>query len=139
MKVSLLARQNGRFLSAVAAGALISLFNAPVSAIGESNPVTVSNCGVQATKPTNLTIACGDGNNYLKSLQWTVWSDAIAKASGVEEVNDCNPYCAAGKFHSYPVTVTLDRVQSNRFMRLRVHYSGARPPNTLQDVSRMLQ
>lgn len=139
MKVSLLARKTGSYLSALAAGALIALFSAPVCAIGESNPVTVSNCGVQVTRPTDLTIACGDGNDYLKSLQWTVWSDSVARGSGVEEVNDCNPYCAAGKFHSYPVTVTLDRVQSNSFTRLRIHYSGARPPNTPQDVSRTLQ
>lgn len=139
MKVSLLVRQNGSFLSGLVAGALIGLFSAPASATPESDPVTVSNCGVQATKPTDLTIACGDGNDYLKSLQWTAWSDTVAKGSGVEEVNDCNPYCAAGKFHSYPVTVTLDRAQSNRFTRLRIHYSGARPPNAAQDVSRTLQ
>jgi hypothetical protein len=138
MNVCLLARQKGSFFGTLAAGALIALFSAPVSAIGEWHAVAVSNCGVQATKPTDLTIACGDGNDYLKSLRWTFWSDAVAKGSGVEEVNDCNPYCAAGKFHSYPVTVTLDRVQSNRFTRLRIHYSGARPPNTPQDVSRTL-
>jgi hypothetical protein len=101
-----------------------------------AGPVTVGNCGTQVTKPADLTIACGDGNDYLKSIRWTGWSATVARGTGVEEVNDCIPYCAAGKFHSYPVAITLDRVESNRFTRLRLHYSGARPPNVPQDVSR---
>jgi hypothetical protein len=109
------------------------------SAYHDSRPVTVGNCGVQVTKPTDLTIACGDGNDYLKSLMWTVWSDTEAKGTGTEEVNDCKPYCAAGRFHSYPVTVTLDQVESDHFTRIRLHYTGARPPNTPQDVLRTLQ
>jgi hypothetical protein len=99
-------------------------------------PVTVGDCGTQVTKPADLTIACGDGNDSLKSIRWTSWSATMARGTGVEELNDCIPYCAAGKFHSYPVAITLDRVKSNRFTRLRLHYSGVRPPNTPQDVSR---
>jgi hypothetical protein len=121
------------------AAALGMLLAGQGNAWRDSKPVTVGNCGAQVTKPTDLTIACGDGNDRLKSLRWTVWSDSAAKGSGIEEVNDCEPYCAAGKFHSYPVTVTLDRVESGRFTRIRLHYSGARPPNTPQDVSRTLQ
>lgn len=101
-------------------------------------PVTVPNCGVDQTKPPALTIACGDGNDYLKSLHWTLWSATAAKATGTEEVNDCQPYCAAGKFHSYPVTVTLDHVRAHRFTRIHLHYTGERPPNTPQDVTRTL-
>jgi hypothetical protein len=100
--------------------------------------VTVANCGVYDHQPARLTIACGDGNDYLESLHWAMWSAAAAKGHGVEQVNDCDPYCAAGKFHSYPVSVTLDEVESSHFTRLRLHYSGARPPRTPQDVERKL-
>jgi hypothetical protein len=127
-----------RCLKIVLAGAAAALGAGSTNANCDAMPVTVGNCGVQVTKPADLTIACGDGNDYLKSLKWTVWSNAIARGSGIEEVNDCDPYCAAGKFHSYPVAVTLDQAQSNRFTRLRLHYPGARPPNTPQGVSRIL-
>jgi hypothetical protein len=127
-----------RRLEILLAAGMAAFGAAPTSANGNATPVAVGNCGVQATKPTDLTIACGDGNDYLKSMKWTVWSDTVARGSGVEGVNDCNPYCAAGKFHSYRVTVTLDQVQSNRFTRLRIHYPAARPPNRSQNVARIL-
>lgn len=104
-----------------------------------AKPVTVSNCGKQQTRPADLTIACGDGNDYLKSIAWTFWSGELAKGAGIEEVNDCTPYCAAGRFHSYQVSITLDQVRSNRFTRLRLHYAGARPAHTPQDVARILE
>jgi hypothetical protein len=38
-------------------------------------------------------------------LSWTSWTAGLASATGVQEVNDCLPYCAAGHFHGYPVDV----------------------------------
>jgi len=37
-----------------------------------------------------------------------VWSSTAAFGTGVEEANDCNPYCAAGTFIPWPVTVSLN-------------------------------
>ena len=132
-------RLRGVLLGVVLAGIAASLYTIFATVPRSSRPATVPNCGVQQTRPANLTIACGDGNDYLESLHWSVWSGSVARGTGIEKVNDCDPYCAAGKFHNYAAAITLDRVESHHFTRLRLHYSGARPPNTPQDVSRTLR
>ncbi|WP_435853806.1 hypothetical protein [Streptomyces misionensis] len=58
-------------------------------------------------RPTDFILACGDGNSRLMGLHWKQWSPDAATAIGVNVVNDCKPYCAAGHFHGYPVTVRL--------------------------------
>lgn len=57
-------------------------------------------------------------------------------------MNDCQPYCAAGKFHSYPVTVRLDRPETwqkhpelRHFTRLRLIYTDSTPPQTQREVT----
>jgi hypothetical protein len=62
--------------------------------------------------------------------------------SGLDMVNDCQPYCAAGKFHSYPVTVRLDRPATwqkhpelQRFTRLQLVYTDGRPAQTEREVT----
>ncbi|MFJ1547475.1 hypothetical protein [Streptomyces sp. NPDC088246] len=57
-------------------------------------------------------------------------------------MNDCQPFCAAGRFHSYPVIVRLDRPDSwkkqpelKRFTRLQLTYTGDRPSQTPRDVT----
>jgi hypothetical protein len=49
----------------------------------------------------------GDGSGYVKDLVWSDWGTAQATATGIQEVNDCNPNCAQGSFTGYPATVTL--------------------------------
>ncbi|MEV6162707.1 hypothetical protein AB0L71_12420 [Streptomyces sp. NPDC052052] len=90
-------------------------------------------------RPGDFLIACGDGNNHLIGLQWSDWGDTSAKGSGFDSVNDCQPYCAAGRFHSYPVVVSLDRPQSwekrpelKHFTRMQLTYTGDRPAHTEQ-------
>ncbi|MFG2629603.1 hypothetical protein [Streptomyces sp. NPDC048473] len=57
-------------------------------------------------------------------------------------MNDCQPFCAAGRFHSYPVIVRLDRPESwkkhpelKHFTRLQLTYTGGRPSQTPRDVT----
>jgi hypothetical protein len=59
--------------------------------------------GKPQVRPSQVVFACGDGNFYARKLQWTGWGEPFAAAVGAAEVNDCTPYCAAGKFHSYRV------------------------------------
>jgi hypothetical protein len=107
--------------------ATVIVYFAPVAA-AVPKLVTISNCGDHETKPDFIMIACADGGNILEHLKWTVWSTTVALATGIQEINDCEPSCAAGKFHSYPVTVKLDRVISGQFARLRITYTARRPP-----------
>ncbi|MFF3732898.1 hypothetical protein ACFYXM_21875 [Streptomyces sp. NPDC002476] len=85
-------------------------------------------------RPGDFLLACGDGNNRLVSLRWTHWGPSSAVGTGLDAVNDCRPYCAAGTFHTYPVEVRLDRPTSwqqdpgiQRFTRLRLVYTDGVP------------
>lgn len=73
------------------------------------HPVLVDCLWHPQVHPGDFMIACGDGNSRLVSLTWSHWGANSAEARGVNMVNDCKPYCAAGTFHAYPVIVRLDR------------------------------
>ncbi|WP_338674959.1 hypothetical protein V1460_19690 [Streptomyces sp. SCSIO 30461] len=94
------------------------------------------------TRPGDFLLACGDGNNRLVDLKWATWGPDSAVGSGIDMVNDCQPYCAAGRFHSYPVTVRLDRPETwekhpelKHFTRMQLTYTGDRPAHTQQEMA----
>jgi hypothetical protein len=97
-------------------------------------PVLVDCSFARHVRPTDFILACGDGNSVLTKLNWTKWTDQTAVAEGMNAVNDCKPYCAAGTFRSYPVTVRLDRPEPwkrdpnvMQFTRMTLTFSDARP------------
>ncbi|MFK0150789.1 hypothetical protein ACIQVL_29275 [Streptomyces sp. NPDC090499] len=111
----------------------------PSAAASAQHPVLVDCLWHQRYRPADFILACGDGNSLLTGMHWTQWNDTAAVAQGVNMVNDCKPYCAAGKFHKYPVTVRLDRPTSwtkhpnvQHFTRLNLTYSGAKPEGYAQ-------
>jgi hypothetical protein len=53
-------------------------------------------------KPSEIVLACGDGNSVAQQLHWRAWGRNSASGSGILSQNDCTPYCAAGTFHNYP-------------------------------------
>jgi hypothetical protein len=97
-------------------------------------PVLVDCFWHPKVRPSAFILACGDGNSRLASLHWSRWSPKSAKAEGVNFVNDCKPYCAAGTFHSYRVVVRLDRAQPwkkhpklQHYSRMTLVYPDGRP------------
>ena len=64
-------------------------------------------------------------------LQWSKWTATEGKGSGANWLNDCIPFCAAGKFTPFNVNLTAyrPRVLSGFkvFTRLRVVYTGSVP------------
>jgi hypothetical protein len=101
-----------------------------------SLPGVVSSCVTTRSpqvRPRSIVLACGDGNLYLAGLTWSGWTARSATGAGLAHVNDCNPYCAAGHFHTYPVTVRLSRPATCRtgkrpqFTRLVYRYAGTKP------------
>jgi hypothetical protein len=72
-------------------------------------PTVVFDCPGQRAlvEPKTFILSCADANSDLGRLSWTSWTPGLASAKGVLEENDCNPYCAAGHFHSYPAVVVL--------------------------------
>ncbi len=100
-----------------------------------SEQAVVVDCqGQPQVRPENFTLACADGNDYLTRLSWTRWTAGLARATGVQEVNDCDPYCAAGHFHGYPVAVIFrgsapvpGHPGRQRYTKVTLKYRGARP------------
>ncbi|MFI6038583.1 hypothetical protein ACIBBD_31515 [Streptomyces sp. NPDC051315] len=93
-------------------------------------------------RPDEFILACGDGNSRLVSLKWDHWRADSAKAEGVNLVNDCKPYCAAGTFRAYPVVVRLDEPrgwekdpQVQRYGRISLEYTAERPERFAEVVS----
>jgi hypothetical protein len=87
-------------------------------------------------------LACGDGNNYLTALHWTAWGGGTATATGADNVNDCRPNCAVGRFHGYPATVVLDQPRAwaghpgaTHYTRATLHYTGAVPSGLKSTVT----
>ncbi|MDX3527657.1 hypothetical protein P1P75_14695 [Streptomyces sp. ID05-39B] len=106
----------------------------PPTAPPGGSPVLVDCLWHPQVRPDAFILACGDGNSRLASLKWDHWNARSAKATGVNVVNDCKPYCAAGTFHSYPVVVRLDKAQpwkkdlrTQRYDRIVLEYPAQRP------------
>ncbi|MYW18902.1 hypothetical protein GT045_14390 [Streptomyces sp. SID486] len=101
---------------------------------GSSQPVLVDCLWHRTVRPDDFLLACGDGNSRLTGLHWDKWSPGGATAVGLNLVNDCKPYCAAGTFHAYPVSIRLDGSKTwkkhpefQRYTRLSLTYPGVRP------------
>ncbi|MCX5192513.1 hypothetical protein OOK31_01175 [Streptomyces sp. NBC_00249] len=108
-----------------------------------ADPVVVVDCFSKAqVRPEEYLLACGDGNNQLVRLRWDSWGPRTATATGTDMVNDCRPYCAAGRFRAYPVTVTLADPQpwpghpgTERFTTIRLLYTDTAPSPVPKDVT----
>uniref|UniRef100_A0AAU2K2H3 Secreted protein n=1 Tax=Streptomyces sp. NBC_00049 TaxID=2903617 RepID=A0AAU2K2H3_9ACTN len=106
------------------------------------DPVVVDCFSKAQVRPDEYLLACGDGNNRLVGLHWDTWGPKTATATGTDMVNDCRPYCAAGRFRPYPVTVTLsspqpwpDHPDVQRFTMIRLLYTDTAPAPVPKDVS----
>ncbi|MGR4878179.1 hypothetical protein ACIPUC_01920 [Streptomyces sp. LARHCF249] len=111
--------------------------------IAPPDPVVVVDCFSQAQiRPEEYLLACGDGNNRLVELRWDTWGPRIATATGTDMVNDCRPYCAAGRFRAYPVKVTLSNPDAwpehpdvQRFTTIRLVYTDTAPSPVPKEVT----
>ncbi|WP_247695914.1 hypothetical protein [Streptomyces sp. b94] len=98
------------------------------------DPVLVDCSRQPEVRPEAFLLACGDGNSRLVSLHWSRWDANAAVGRGSNAINDCDPYCAAGTFHSYPVTVRLDQPRAwdtdpgeRHYTRMTLTYTDGRP------------
>ena len=107
----------------------------PVRVAQDHSPYVLWDCSSTArVEPSSFVLACADGNAGLTNLHWNKWAPGAAAGTGTEYVNDCQPYCAAGHFHNYPVEIRLTGrylVAPNKpfsYGRITLTYTGARPP-----------
>jgi hypothetical protein len=79
----------------------------PATATAKAPAQVLLNCSDEGvTEPSSYIITCADAGMSLKGLRWTTWSSRFASAYGTFTENDCQPSCAGGHFHDYPVIVT---------------------------------
>ncbi|MPY35397.1 hypothetical protein FNH09_30445 [Streptomyces adustus] len=97
-------------------------------------PVLLGCLSDPEVRPSEFILACGDGNSRLAALHWSSWDANDAVATGYNAVNDCKPFCAAGKFHSYPVIVVLEHPHTWKqnprvlqFTQMNLVFPGDRP------------
>lgn len=129
--------------AALATGVTVPASAQTAAAPMDPNPVVVVDCFSKAqVRPREYLLACGDGNNRLVNLRWNSWGQRTATAIGTDMVNDCTPYCAAGRFRAYPVTVTLSRPRQwpghpdvQRYTSIRLLYTDKAPPPVAKDVT----
>jgi hypothetical protein len=83
------------------------------AAIASAPAPVVTGCEhVARIRPASVMVACGDGNFYFTGLRWKSWGSRNAVAVGIAHQNDCDPYCAAGHFHSWRAELRLSRPAS---------------------------
>lgn len=132
-----------RLVPAAAAGICVVALGLGLNGAASAAPAgrfsvrtVVLNClGHPQVRPGRFTLACADANDYLTGLAWKSWGPRLASATGVQAVNDCVPYCAAGHFHRYPVDVVLWNPAaagpgSQRYTSITLLYPGAHPAYT---------
>jgi hypothetical protein len=87
----------------------------------------------QAVEPSRLFSLSGDGAFYVTKLRhWHHWDHPAATARGKAHLNDCDPSCVSGHFHTYrarvrvsePVHCSAHRSYSN--VRVRFHHRTVR-------------
>lgn len=72
--------------------------------------------GAPVVRPRTDVITCADANWYLTDIHWVRWSSSAAVARATDHLNDCDPFCAEGTFHSAPTVIVLsDPVDTSRW------------------------
>ncbi|MGP8296809.1 hypothetical protein ACTPOK_02350 [Streptomyces inhibens] len=130
---------------ALAAAAVPAPASASSGQPSQTRVAAIDCTGQPQVRPGDFMLACGDGNNVLQSLRWSQWQPQSAAAEGNDLVNDCQPDCADGHFHSYRVHVRLDNPQLRpghsgqwQYTRLTLTYAGDRPADTPRVVTSKL-
>ena len=103
-----------------------------IAAVLAAGAIGLPDClGKLRVKPTEVVLACGDGNFGIRKLSWVGWGSATAHATGTAYANDCKPYCAAGHFHTYPAVLVASGRQSCHgspaYARVRISFPGRTP------------
>jgi hypothetical protein len=128
-------------LAFAAAGAIQSS-DATVSASLPASPTYLQATdeldGLQV-EPGKITYT-GDGTGFLggaivhnqaSDVHWTKWTTTLASGTGFNQLDDCDPDCARGKFTGYRVKIELWRprvlVGNLVFTRMTIFYTKSQP------------
>lgn len=59
--------------------------------------------GTPVVQPKSVILTCADGNVSIENIRWTGWEASFAAGMGTGKINDCEPGCAGGHFHTCPM------------------------------------
>ncbi|WP_305784636.1 hypothetical protein [Symbioplanes lichenis] len=78
-------------------------------------------------RPSVIDISCTTYWGYT-SVRWKSVTMTSARATAILHYNDCDPYCAGGRYHTEKVTLTFSRVRVHHgvltFTKMTEHPSG---------------
>lgn len=110
---------------------LLAAWNWHVCDLDASDTGVLADCFRAVTHPDTIIFACADGNALVKEIRWTLWNAQTATGSGLYSVNDCQPTCAGGTFHVYPVNLLLSAptvtAPGSRFRNVAITWTGSQP------------
>jgi hypothetical protein len=101
-----------RTLLIVLIGSLVLL--APVATGAASSRVYVANnsCQGHSVRPSQIILACGDGEVWATNLRFSHYGGPTAWSSGTLQHVVCQPSCAQGYVKSDAARIKLDRIVS---------------------------
>jgi hypothetical protein len=94
-------------------------------------------CGLPRVEPTRIVLGCADFSAYVNRIHWGHWGNGRARGHGKFRLNDCDPSCAQGTFHTYPAKVVLHDPKRSRchgrrpkmFQEMNMRFPHRKPPN----------
>jgi len=113
--------------------AAIYISHSPQTPVIKPSQVYTWDCEYPEFKPETIMLTCGDGGMYVNKIQWFRWDAKGAQGIGIYNVNDCDPDCVDGTFHTAKVKVHLSRLTKKdhkfylRAMVIRT-FDGKNPP-----------
>src|SRR5262245_443268 len=66
-------------------------------------------CRHGTIRPRYILFTCADGGFYMTQGEWTSWHRWRAAGTALFHMNDCDPSCAEGTFHTMRGRVVLHR------------------------------
>jgi hypothetical protein len=123
--------------------AAASLGPAGKAALTQSASPALEACGVGAAlvRPSSIVLACADGGEWAKQLNWSSWTATKATATGIVTWRACVADCATStEWDSASTDVTLtdpvpEAGKGVLFTELELHVTGPTPQGFLRDMS----
>lgn len=93
--------------------AALSVIFYPGASRASSVIIALPNClGKPEVRPKDVIVTCADANFRVGNIRWTGWGESFAAGLGTATINDCEPTCVAGHFHSYATVVIVNGSQT---------------------------
>jgi len=128
------AMPRSRRIGALAVAVLAVAVAAPAAQAQDGPTLLINDCQHGKFKPRKIIITCADANFRVKGITWSSWTRQEARGHGTAVVNDCEPNCAEGTFHNYPIRLRAFRPQLEGgcvpgyvFTRLAWRFPGEKP------------